>query len=210
MVGDTTVHIYCDGSNHNGYGGYGIVVTVNGLVTREVSRPVPAELGYCSNNIAELCAVRESLRLAPREGRCIIRSDSMYAINAVVEWYAGWKLNGWLTSGGTRVANQGLIEHARSIYERKIDVVRLAHVKGHAGDPFNHLADQLAGQARLRAQEIAGVPALAAIGEGEDDPRPAPSGISEGHVRKLLQLYKGNTIDEDTFVDKLNRLSRRS
>lgn len=58
-----------------------------------------------------------------------------------------WKKNGWTTSKGDAVKNRDLWEDFATLYEAvkeaNIDVV-FKKVKGHSGNTFNEMADEVA------------------------------------------------------------------
>ena len=95
-----------------------------------------------TNQIGELCAVLEALRAHPGSEPLVIETDSQYAINCSTTWVHGWKKNGWKTSAREPVKNAGLWQ--------RLDAACAPHtiewcwVRGHAGDPGNERADQLA------------------------------------------------------------------
>jgi ribonuclease HI len=65
-------------------------------------------------------------------------------MKGLTEWLPGWKRRGWRTADGKAVKNQDLWERLDAACARhRID---WRWVKGHAGDPGNELADQLANE----------------------------------------------------------------
>jgi ribonuclease HI len=71
-------------------------------------------------------------------------TDSKYVMQGLTEWLAAWKARGWRTASKQPVKNQDLWERLDAAVQRhKID---WRWVKGHAGDPGNEMADQLANQ----------------------------------------------------------------
>lgn len=99
-----------------------------------------------TNNMGELMAVLDLLRqTAHVDDDLLVYCDSMYVINIVTQWMAGWKRRGWRKKDGKPVLNVDLV---RAIDEALLDRggrrVRLEWVKGHAGHPLNEEADRLA------------------------------------------------------------------
>ena len=96
-----------------------------------------------TNNMGELMAVLDLLRqTAHVDDDLLVYCDSLYVINTVTQWMAGWKRKGWRKKDGKPVLNLDLVQ--------AIDVamkgrrVRFEWVKGHAGHPLNEAADQRA------------------------------------------------------------------
>lgn len=100
-----------------------------------------------TNQRAELTAVYRALDIAPRHREVCIFTDSAYSINCVTVWHANWRKNNWKTSTGRPVENKDLIEDIlHKIEERNSLGVKTSFqwIKGHADDPGNVAADQLA------------------------------------------------------------------
>ncbi|MBT9490693.1 MAG: ribonuclease HI [Rubrivivax sp.] len=95
-----------------------------------------------TNNRMELTAVIEALALLKQPSRVVVHTDSAYVKNGITTWIHGWKTRGWTTADRKPVKNVDLWQ--------KLDALRGRHqvdwrwVKGHAGDPGNERADQLA------------------------------------------------------------------
>jgi ribonuclease HI len=95
-----------------------------------------------TNNRMELTAVIEALASLKRRCTVIIYTDSEYVRNGITSWIHGWKSRDWKTADRKPVKNVDLWQ--------RLDALRGAHdvdwrwVKGHAGDPGNERADQLA------------------------------------------------------------------
>ena len=67
--------------------------------------------------------------------------------DGITKWIAGWKKRNWKTSAGKPVKNQDLWERLdRSVAGHDI---HWGWVKGHAGDPGNEKADELANKGAL-------------------------------------------------------------
>ena len=100
-----------------------------------------------TNQRAELTAVLRALEIAPRHREVRIFTDSQYSIKCVTLWSVNWRRNNWKTSTGRAVENRDLVEEiVRKIAERDALGVKTSFewVKGHAADPGNSAADQLA------------------------------------------------------------------
>jgi len=96
-----------------------------------------------TNNMGELMAVLDLLRqTAHVDDDLLVYCDSMYVINIVTQWMAGWKRKGWRKKDGKPVLNVDLV---RAIDEEMVGRrVRFEWVKGHAGHPLNEEADKRA------------------------------------------------------------------
>jgi ribonuclease HI len=95
-----------------------------------------------TNNRMELTAVIEGLRALKRPCAVTLHVDSTYVMHGITSWLAGWKRNGWRTSDKRPVKNQDLWQELEVELERH--QVTWEWVKGHAGDPGNERADELA------------------------------------------------------------------
>ncbi|KAH8882994.1 hypothetical protein GQ53DRAFT_847147 [Thozetella sp. PMI_491] len=101
-----------------------------------------------TNQRAELAAILRALEVAGDSQGVKIHSDSKYSIQCVTEWYATWEKNGWLTREGP-VKNVDLVQAIRkriNARDKKGTKTVFEWVKGHASDPGNIAADQLAVQ----------------------------------------------------------------
>lgn len=134
----TEVVFYVDGacSGNPGPAGLGVVMLAQGK-RRERSE----FLGFGTNNIAELTAIARAAEWVddPKQP-VIIYTDSQYSIGVLV---GGWKAK----------ANLELIVAVKAAL-RRLQHVRLVHVRGHSGHPENERADALA---RLAVQTSASV-----------------------------------------------------
>jgi ribonuclease HI len=138
----TRVEAWTDGAcrGNPGPGGWGVLLRSAGH-ERELRG---AEL-LTTNNRMELTAAIMALESLKRPCSVDIYTDSQYVRGGITEWLAGWKKNGWRTSGRQPVKNQDLwqaLEAAAARHE-----VRWHWVKGHSGHPENDRADALANEA---------------------------------------------------------------
>ncbi len=139
------VTIYTDGacSGNPGPGGWAAILR-SGDAEKEING---GEL-ETTNNRMELMAAIKALEALKRPSLVELHTDSNYVRNGIMSWIHGWKRNGWRTAAKKPVKNDDLW--------RRLDELASAHtvdwrwVKGHAGDPGNERADQLA-KAGLRA-----------------------------------------------------------
>ena len=138
---------YTDGSAHPnpGPGGYGVVGVEDEKVVFVRGQQYK---GPVTNNEMELKAI---LYVMLNYGeKCddwgqppIVYSDSAYCVNTFNEWMFGWARKGWIKSDKKVPENLDLIQAYYDWYKQgyRID---LRKVKGHAGNEWNELADQLA------------------------------------------------------------------
>lgn len=97
-----------------------------------------------TNQIGELCAVLEALRSHHDAPELIIETDSQYAINCSSTWVHNWKRNGWRNAAKKPVKNVELIKAIDAEMTARPGKVSFVWVKGHAGNEFNEIVDDLA------------------------------------------------------------------
>jgi|TARA_R110002126_G_scaffold15111_9_gene62215 ribonuclease HI len=134
-----TVEIYTDGSclGNPGPGGYGIFMIYNGH-EKEMSQ------GYklTTNNRMEMLAAIVALESLTRECDVNLTTDSQYVKQGIESWITNWKKRGWLTSAKKPVKNVDLwkrLDKACSEHN-----VTWKWVKGHSGNKYNEIVDDLA------------------------------------------------------------------
>ncbi|MEA5474305.1 ribonuclease H [Synechococcus sp. CCY9201] len=132
----------CDGacSGNPGPGGWGALLRFSDGSVREMGGADRAT----TNNRMELTAalaLLEALADLPHQEGMAIRTDSRYLIDGLDKWMAGWKRKGWRTAAGNPVLNRDLWE---ALDRARLPGVRLAHVRGHSGDPDNDRCDAIA------------------------------------------------------------------
>lgn len=140
MFGEKKASIYTDGSclGNPGPGGWGAVILIDGS-----KQSLSGGDYYTTNNRMEMSAVINALDSLPGDGFKIdLFSDSQYVINPFNKnWIRKWKRDGW-TRGGEELKNSDLwqiLYQAASRHE-----ITWHWVKGHAGNHFNELCDQMA------------------------------------------------------------------
>ncbi len=140
--GTSEIVIYTDGSalNNPGPGGYGVVLMMDGD-TGELSQ------GYkhTTNNRMEMLAVITALEEIDSTDRPVkIFSDSQYTINGVTKgWARSWKKRGWKKADGKPALNSDLWKSMLEV-TKGFPNLTFQWVRGHAGDPGNERADELA------------------------------------------------------------------
>lgn len=136
------VIIFTDGAckGNPGPGGWGAILRCNGQI-----RELAGSDAHTTNNRMELQAAISALAALKRPCRVILATDSVYLRDGVTRWVHGWQKNGWKTADRKAVKNDDLwkaLLAAAAPHD-----VEWRWVKGHAGDPDNERADQLANAA---------------------------------------------------------------
>jgi len=134
------VTIYTDGacSGNPGPGGWGAILML-GENKKEISGANPDT----TNNIMELTAVIEALKILKRPCKVDLYSDSAYVVNAFLQkWIKGWIKNNWVNSSKQPVKNKELWQELISL--TKVHNVTFHKVKGHSDNPYNNRCDELA------------------------------------------------------------------
>ncbi|MBU5485701.1 ribonuclease HI [Clostridium sp. MSJ-11] len=140
------ITIYTDGAcrgngKENTIGAYGIVLMYN-----EHKREIKKAVRNTTNNIMELTAVIEALKILKEPCEVQLYSDSAYVVNAINnKWIDSWLKNGWRTSSKEPVKN-------RELWEKLIELLSYHHVKfikvkGHSDNEYNNRCDKLANEA---------------------------------------------------------------
>ena len=143
----TDVHMWTDGAckGKPGPGGWGVWMKAGGH-EREL---FGGEL-VTTNNRMELTAVIEGLKALNRPCTVTLHVDSQYVKNGAQSWMKGWKRNGWKTADKKPVKNVELWQALDEQLQRH--QITWVWVKGHAGDPGNEKADELANKGVLAAR----------------------------------------------------------
>lgn len=134
------VTIYTDGacSGNPGPGGWGAILMYN-----ETSKEISGANKDTTNNIMEITAVLEALKLLKEECEVKVYSDSAYVVNAFNQgWIYNWKKNNWKTASKDPVKNRELWEELYSLVQKhKVEFIK---VKGHSDNEYNNRCDFLA------------------------------------------------------------------
>lgn len=133
------VRIWTDGAckGNPGPGGWGALLQY-GAHQKEIY----GGEGNTTNNRMEIQAVIEALLLL-KESCCVhIYTDSQYVKKGMTEWIDNWKARQWRTSAKKPVKNADLWQQLDQLCQKH--QLQWHWVKGHAGDPNNERADQLA------------------------------------------------------------------
>lgn len=134
------VIIYTDGacSGNPGPGGWGVV-----LMYKETKKEIYGGKKDTTNNVMELTAVIEGLKLLKYPCEVDLYSDSAYVVNAFNQgWIYNWVRNNWITAGKEPVKNQELWKNLYSLTQtHKVNFIK---VKGHSDNEYNNRCDELA------------------------------------------------------------------
>lgn len=134
------VTLYTDGacSGNPGPGGWGCI-----LIYGEHKRKLSGYENDTTNNKMELTAVIKGLECLKKNMRVHIITDSQYVKNAFTQkWLENWIKNGWKTKSGDAVKNQELWKQL-NLLETKHHLT-WEWVKGHSGNLYNDMCDELA------------------------------------------------------------------
>ena len=126
-----------------GPGGWGAI-----LMFKDYKKEISGSQKDTTNNIMELTAVIEALKLVKFPCRIKIYSDSAYVVNAFLQgWIYNWIKKGWKTADGSPVKNKELWE---DLYKfTKTHEIEFIKVKGHSDNEYNNRCDELAREAIL-------------------------------------------------------------
>ena len=134
------VIIYTDGacSGNPGPGGWGAI-----LMHKNNKKEISGGNKNTTNNIMELTAVIEALKLLKYPCKVKLYSDSAYLVNGFSQgWIYNWQKNNWKTASKEPVKNK---EIWQEIYHlTQVHKVKFIKVKGHADNEFNNRCDEMA------------------------------------------------------------------
>ena len=135
-----SIKVYTDGAcrGNPGPGGWGVYIQLN-----DEEKDLYGGNPETTNNQLEMQAAFESIKYLKDKNDVIeLYTDSNYLRQGITEWIHKWKLNNWRTAAKKPVANRDLWIEISDLNEKMN--VKWNWVKGHAGDPGNERADQLA------------------------------------------------------------------
>jgi len=136
---DDNVLIYTDGAckGNPGPGGWGAWLRFG-----DHEKELWGGERLTTNNRMELTAVIEALTSLKRRCPVMLYTDSEYVRNGITTWIHNWKKRGWTTADRKPVKNADLWQRLDALSQQHD--VTWRWVRGHAGDPGNERADQLA------------------------------------------------------------------
>lgn len=121
-----------------GPGGWGTI-----LMYKEASKEISGYMADTTNNIMEITAVIEGLKLLKYKCEVEIYSDSAYVVNAFNnKWIYGWMKNNWINSSKEPVKNKELWQELYDLVKQH--EVKFIKVKGHSDNKYNNRCDELA------------------------------------------------------------------
>jgi ribonuclease HI len=142
------IYIETDGacSGNPGPGGWGCIVRQGGHAI-EADGPNPDT----TNNEMELQAIAEALDFLPRDVPCyvIIESDSEGCVNVEIGAGMRWKMDNYVNLKGNKVKNKEFIDRTTKRLQPLHTTFK--KIKGHDGDQWNDMADDLAAMGRNEA-----------------------------------------------------------
>ena len=134
------VIIYTDGacSGNPGPGGWGTILMYNGN-----KKEISGAKNNTTNNVMELTAVIEGLKLLKFPCEVDLYSDSAYLVNGFNQgWIYGWQKNNWKNSSKEPVKNKEIWEEIYKMTQKH--KVKFIKVKGHSDNEFNNRCDEMA------------------------------------------------------------------
>ena len=137
------VIIYTDGacSGNPGPGGWAAI-----LMYKDKQKEISGGMKNTTNNVMELTAALEALKLLKFPCEVDLYSDSAYVVNAFLQgWIYNWVKKGWKTSGKEPVKNKEIWQELYDL--TKIHKVNFIKVKGHSDNKYNNRCDELARKA---------------------------------------------------------------
>ena len=131
-----------------GPGGWGTI-----LMYKETTKEISGYMPNTTNNIMEMTAVIEGLKMLKYKCQVDIYSDSSYVVNAFNNfWIQGWIKNNWINSSKEPVKNKELWQELYGL-TKKHDV-KFIKVKGHSDNEYNNRCDELARNAIKKNSKI--------------------------------------------------------
>ena len=135
------VTIYTDGAckKNPGPGGWGCI-----MIYGEHEKTLCGGDLETTNNRMELMAAIQGLEALSTPCKVDLYTDSKYVKDGISQWIHNWKKRNWRKADGKPVLNGDLwkrLDQARDQHD-----VTWNWVKGHAGDHYNEIADQLANE----------------------------------------------------------------
>ena len=146
MTTELKLNIWTDGAckKNPGPGGWGVLMRWG-----ECTKEMCGGSVMTTNNQMELTAVIEALKAIRRPCQIVLHLDSSYVKDGITSWIHNWKKHGWLTAAKKPVKNAELWQELDRL--AGMHAIEWRWVKGHAGDPGNERADELANMGVVKA-----------------------------------------------------------
>jgi ribonuclease HI len=148
--------IYTDGScsgngNAENTGGFSVVIVDD---DDNLVETYSRSSKNTTNNREELKAILYAFLRFGTKGENIstIYSDSSYSINTYTTWMFGWAKNDWVKSDKKTPENLDIIKEFYTHWQKGYRI-HMRHVRGHAENKWNNIADKLAVQATNGKEE---------------------------------------------------------
>jgi len=124
-----------------GAGGWAAV-----LLYKEHRKEISGGEANSTNNRMEMLAVIEALKTVKKsDAEILIYTDSKYVMEGITKWIFNWKKNNWKTADKKPVKNLELWQALDA--ETSKHRIKWQWVKGHSGNHFNEIVDELAKKA---------------------------------------------------------------
>jgi len=134
------VTIYTDGAccGNPGPGGYGAV-----LIFGQHQKQISEGFRKTTNNRMEMLAAIKALQMLKESCDVEIISDSKYLVDAVTKgWAKKWKSKNWMRTPKEKAKNADLWKILLELLNNH--QAKFTWVKGHAGNQYNEICDELA------------------------------------------------------------------
>lgn len=119
-------------------GGWGAILMYN-----DYKKEISGGNKSTTNNIMEVTAVIEALKILKNPCNVTVYSDSAYVVNCFNQgWIYNWIKKGWKTAGNEPVKNKELWQELYNL--TKTHTVKFVKVKGHSDNEYNNRCDELA------------------------------------------------------------------
>lgn len=146
MTTELKLNIWTDGAckKNPGPGGWGVLMRWG-----ERTKEMCGGSIMTTNNQMELTAVIKALKAIRRPCPIVLHLDSNYVKDGITNWIHNWKKHGWMTAAKKPVKNAELWQELDRL--ASMHTIEWRWVKGHAGDPGNERADELANMGVVKA-----------------------------------------------------------
>lgn len=144
------VTIYTDGacSGNPGPGGWGAY-----LIYKNTEKDISGYELDTTNNKMEMIAAIEALSILKRKCDVDLYTDSVYLKDGMTKWMPGWIANNWRKKHSGEVKNVELWQKLNELSSKHNIIWHW--VKGHSSNAGNNRADDLAVNARKKAEKLA-------------------------------------------------------